>query len=96
MQTWLVTYDISDPKRLREVYLFLRGWGDHVQLSVFVCELDASGFMEVWTELHDRIHHEDDQILFFELGPADGRVAQRTRALGRPMGQRKKRRAIIV
>ena len=38
-QSYVVTYDICDPKRLRRVYETLRGHGDHLQLSVFRCDL---------------------------------------------------------
>ncbi len=38
-RAFLVTYDIGDPKRLRSVYRLMRGYGDHLQLSVFHCEL---------------------------------------------------------
>ncbi|NLE47060.1 MAG: CRISPR-associated endonuclease Cas2 [Sandaracinaceae bacterium] len=30
MKTYIVTYDISDPKRLRKVFQILRGYGDHL------------------------------------------------------------------
>ena len=37
---YVVTYDISDPKRLRKVYKMMLGYGEHLQLSVFQCELN--------------------------------------------------------
>ena len=36
---YFVTYDICDPKRLRRVYKTMKGFGAHLQLSVFQCEL---------------------------------------------------------
>ncbi|HUT57607.1 MAG TPA: CRISPR-associated endonuclease Cas2, partial [Phycisphaerae bacterium] len=36
---YLVTYDISDDKRRDLVFKTLRDRGDHVQFSVFLCEL---------------------------------------------------------
>ena len=35
MQAYIVTYDIADPKRLRQVYDTMRGYGTWLQLSVF-------------------------------------------------------------
>lgn len=38
---YLVAYDISDPKRLARTRKRVRGFGDAMQYSVFVCDLDA-------------------------------------------------------
>jgi CRISPR-associated protein Cas2 len=32
---YLVTYDIRDEKRWRKAYALLKGWGEHLQYSVF-------------------------------------------------------------
>ena len=32
--TYIVCYDICEPKRLRDVFKMMCGWGDHLQLSV--------------------------------------------------------------
>ena len=37
---YLVSYDISDPKRLRKVARSLEGFGVRLQYSVFECPLD--------------------------------------------------------
>ncbi len=44
---YLVTYDITDPKRLHAVYKVMRGFGDHLQLSVFRCELTARQLVDL-------------------------------------------------
>ena len=36
---YLVAYDICDPKRLRKVFKTMRGFGEHLQFSVFQCDL---------------------------------------------------------
>ncbi|GIW72474.1 MAG: CRISPR-associated endoribonuclease Cas2 1 [Planctomycetota bacterium] len=81
---YVVTYDISDPQRLRRVYETMRGYGDHVQLSVFLCELTARHLVLLRSALREIIHHEEDQVLFIYLGPADGARAAAIEALGRP------------
>ncbi|MFO0552464.1 MAG: CRISPR-associated endonuclease Cas2 [Polyangiaceae bacterium] len=83
-QTYLVTYDISDPKRLRAVFQIMRGWGDHLQLSVFRCDLDARELVEVRAALTAEIDHDEDQVLFVDVGPADGRALSSFTTLGRP------------
>jgi CRISPR-associated protein Cas2 len=82
--TYIVTYDISDPKRLRRVYRLMLGYGEHLQLSVFQCELSARELVELRRELGAIIHHDQDQVLFANLGPAEGRAAERIDSLGRP------------
>ena len=39
---YLVTYDIRDDRRLRAVFKVMSGFGQHVQYSVFRCELSPA------------------------------------------------------
>lgn len=80
---YIVTYDICEPKRLRRVYRVLRGYGDHLQLSVFRCELTAMELVELRARLHEAIHHREDQVLFVLIGPVDGRGSTSISAVGR-------------
>ena len=83
---YIVSYDISDPKRLRRVYTIMMGHGQHIQLSVFRCELNRRERLQLELKLDDEIVHGVDQILFINLGPADGRGRDCIDALGRPFG----------
>lgn len=83
-QAYVVSYDISDPKRLRKVYKVMRGYGDHVQLSVFRCELNKRELVELRTKLRAVIHGTVDQVMFVDMGPADGRGANCITTLGKP------------
>ena len=94
-QAYIVTYDVSDPKRLRRVYKIMRGYGRHLQLSVFQCELDDRERVELGVKLRDEIKHDEDQVLFVDIGPADGRGATSIEALGRAY-EAQERRAIIA
>lgn len=82
--SYLVCYDISDDKRLRRVFKIMRAWGDHLQLSVFECQLTRSDLARLKGELAEVIHHTQDQVLFVDLGPAEGRGDRVITALGRP------------
>jgi len=82
--TYLVTYDVSDPKRLRQVFRTLKGWGDHLQLSVFRCDLTDRELVELRSELSAHIHKVEDQVLFVNVGPADGRALSSFETIGRP------------
>ena len=81
---YVVTYDIADDKRLRRVFNLMRGYGDHVQYSVFRCELSDVERTELMIRLADIIKHDEDQVLFFPLGPAGGERETNIRALGLP------------
>lgn len=82
--TYLVCYDISDDKRLRKVFQTMRGWGEHLQFSVFECQLTAMDLAELRKELGELIHHRDDQVLFVSLGPSEGRGDRVIQAMGKP------------
>lgn len=92
---YFVTYDISDDRRWRQVYRILRGAGDHVQYSVFRCELSDRERVQLMADLDAVIDHVSDQVLFIDVGPPDGRAADCVSALGRAFTV-PSRRAIIV
>lgn len=81
--SFIVSYDISDPKRLRKVFELVKGYGDHIQLSVFRCELSPTEVLDLRAGLGDIIHHLEDQVLFIDLGPEDGRARTAIASLGR-------------
>jgi CRISPR-associated protein Cas2 len=82
--TFLVTYDISNDLRLRRVHKTMRGFGDHLQYSVFECQFTQTDLVRCRHELGKIIHHRDDQVLFVDLGPVAGRGDRVITALGRP------------
>lgn len=82
--TYLVCYDICDDKRLRLVFKTMRSYGDHLQYSVFECQFSPSDLIRCRGELGGIIHHGEDQVLFVNLGPADGRGERVIAALGKP------------
>jgi len=82
--SYLVAYDIADPKRLRLVFKTMRAWGDHLQYSVFECQLTRLDLVKLRAELGEIIHHDEDQVLFVDLGPAEGRGDRVITALGKP------------
>jgi CRISPR-associated protein Cas2 len=81
---YLVTYDIADDKRLRKVFKTMRNWGDHLQYSVFECQLNPTELLRLKAELSQLINNAQDQVLFVDLGPAAGRAQKVIEALGQP------------
>ncbi len=82
--TYLVCYDIANDKRLRKVFKTMRDYGDHLQYSVFECQFTPTDLARCRGELTDMIHHTEDQVLFIDLGPTDGRGERVISALGQP------------
>lgn len=83
--TYIVSYDISDPKRLRRVYKLMKGWGLHMQYSVFQCSLTRQGLVELRSALEDEIDARADQVLFVNVGPCEGRAKSAIHSIGRPV-----------
>ncbi len=82
---YVVSYDISDDKRRQKVFKALHGFGDHVQYSVFMCELSDTDLVRMRTLLRQLIHEREDQVLIADLGHADAPVSSRVRVLGRAL-----------
>jgi CRISPR-associated protein Cas2 len=80
---YIVTYDISDDDRRTNVFRTLRGYGDHIQYSVFRCDLSDAERISMNATLHPLIDHGIDQILLIDLGPVDGRAMGCVSAIGR-------------
>ena len=82
--TWIVTYDICEAKRLRKVFETCKQFGVHLQYSVFECDLDPRQRVDMERQLTEIIHHQEDQVLFIELGPTEGRGDRAISAIGLP------------
>ncbi len=82
--TYLVCYDVANDKRLRRTFKTCRNFGDHLQFSVFECDLSPAEKIELETELSQVIKQDEDQVLFISLGPAEGRGDRGITALGLP------------
>lgn len=82
--SYLVCYDICDEKRLRKVFQTMRNYGDHLQYSIFECQFTPSDVVRCRGDLNKIIHHTEDQVLFVDLGPAEGRGDRVITALGKP------------
>jgi CRISPR-associated protein Cas2 len=80
---YIVTYDIAEPKRLNRVCKTLKGYGDHLEYSVFECDLSDAEMVILRGRLSDIINHRDDQVLFIDLGSVESARVARVDSLGR-------------
>lgn len=92
---YIVTYDISDPKRWRAIFKLMNGYGEWLQLSVFQCRLSRQRHAELVATLDEIIHHREDHILMLDLGAVDN-VSPRVISLGKASFEPVTREPIIV
>ncbi|MBA2319852.1 MAG: CRISPR-associated endonuclease Cas2 [Deltaproteobacteria bacterium] len=83
-RVWLVCYDIANDKRLRKVYKLCRGYGEHLQYSVFRCVLSDLRLAEMKARLLDVVDERQDQVMFAFLGTSDADRAWRIDTIGIP------------
>lgn len=81
---YLVTYDISCPKRWRKIYDAMHVFGEHVQLSVFRCDLTGPRLVRMKTALDELIDHGEDQVIVARLGRSTAQTLDGIEVLGRP------------
>lgn len=91
---FIISYDISEPKRWRRVFRLMKGYGEWLQLSVFQCRLGRMRVLQLEAELKDLINQEEDHILILDIGPA-AEVMPQVRSLGKTF-EAVRREAVIV
>ncbi|MBI5894505.1 MAG: CRISPR-associated endonuclease Cas2 [Desulfobacterales bacterium] len=92
--TYLVCYDIREPKRWRKVYKTMKGYGDWLQLSVFQCRLSREKVLLMNDQLSDIVDGEEDNVLIIDLGPAES-VKLRVEFIGKPFSPIERKPLIV-
>lgn len=82
---YLVAYDIPDEKRWRKIFKILKGYGDSIQLSVFLCVLTAEQKVNLMSDTLAIINQDQDKLLIADLGRQDGRGDNRLQMFGQKM-----------
>ena len=97
MDSYLVAYDICDPKRLRLVHKTMLGYGEPLQYSVFCCDLSASERIMLISDLSPIIDHREDQVMLINIGPDEARGRESIETLGKRLRTEDlERRTLIV
>ncbi|MFG1555913.1 MAG: CRISPR-associated endonuclease Cas2 [Thermoplasmataceae archaeon] len=78
-----MTYDIADPGRLRKIFSLLRGFGESIQYSVFMCELSPKEKAILVTSLHEAINHNEDRIMVIDIGSIEIAAFERIEFIGK-------------
>jgi CRISPR-associated protein Cas2 len=85
--TYLVCYDICNPHRLAKVGKTMRGFGDRLQYSVFECRFTSMDLIKCQQRLLQIINTREDQVMFVNLGPVEGRGDRVITTIGVPYGR---------
>ena len=93
MDSYIVSYDICNPKRLRKVSQTCEDFGLRRQYSVFLCRLTAHDLVRLKSRLYDIIQLDADQVLFI---PLCSKCADGIEALGKPWERHDARDVVIV
>lgn len=93
-RTYIVAYDIGDPKRWRRVFRLMKGYGSWLQLSVFQCRLTGRRRADLAALLERMIKREEDHVVIIDVGLAD-RIELRIESLGKSFNPIR-REAIVV
>ena len=80
---YLIAYDVSDDKRRTAIFKTLMGNGDHVQFSVFLCQLSDVELARLKGQLAESVNARQDQVVVLDLGPADSELASRLECIGK-------------
>ena len=71
LHRYMVTYDISDPVRLRRVERIMTNYGSRVQLSVFFCDLTQQSRARMKQQLSQCILDRKDSVMIVDFGYVD-------------------------
>ncbi len=70
---YLIAYDICDPKRLRRVIKVMEGYGQRLQYSVFLCDLNKAELLSWRAEIVPELEPRQDSVVLIDLGPPGSR-----------------------
>ena len=65
---YLVMYDIRSEGRLRRVFQVVSSFGDRLQYSVYICDLNPSEFIRLRWDLDDEINPMEDSVAILDMG----------------------------
>ncbi|MBX3355805.1 MAG: CRISPR-associated endonuclease Cas2 [Phycisphaeraceae bacterium] len=81
-RSYLVCYDIREPKRLRRVHKLMKAYGEPWQYSVFHCTLKSIDRVRMETALRETANLKEDQVLIVDLGSNEDAALRASTFLG--------------
>ncbi len=92
---YLVSYDIRDEKRLSRVFNKMKGYGEPIQYSVFICDLSLKEKVLMVTAMKEIINNLEDSIIIIEIGSSDRKINDIIEVIGKPP-EIPERKSIII
>ncbi len=84
---YLCAYDVlssrEGDRRRAKLYELLLNYGEHVQYSVFLCELSESERIRLLGAARHILHEREDQLLVLDIGPESLEWESRLECLGK-------------
>ena len=91
---YIVTYDIANDRRWRQVFKTMHGFGEWLQLSVFQCRLSRRRRAELETQLRELVKTGEDHVLLIDVGPAD-KMELAVESIGKTFAKIERRATVI-
>ena len=63
----LITYDITDPKRLVKTHKFLKEFGENTQKSVFECDIDDKALKSIRRYCRHNLDLSSDAVRIYKI-----------------------------
>jgi len=63
----LITYDITDPRRLQRIHKFLKEFGINTQKSVFECDMDSEGLKKIRNYCKNFLDLNTDSVRIYKI-----------------------------
>ena len=63
----LITYEITEPKRLRKMHSFLKEYGLNTQKSVFECDIDENALKIIREFCRETLDLSSDQVRIYKI-----------------------------
>jgi CRISPR-associated protein Cas2 len=73
LRAYILSYDISDPKRLRSMYKLAKAFGRPLQYSVFACLLRREDRVRLAGRIEDLIKAQEDRVILLDIGTVPDR-----------------------
>lgn len=73
VRAYILSYDIADAKRLREMHKLAKAFGRPLQYSVFYCMLRREDRVRLATRVGILIDAKSDRVIIIDIGPVPDR-----------------------
>jgi len=73
LRAYLLSYDIADKRRLREMHKLAKAYGRPLQYSVFACTLRREDRVRLASRIESLIDRARDRVVLLDLGTVTDR-----------------------